>query len=107
MPRQPSQRPRGAAVGLTAHSDLLVRVKAATQRLAASVEHARTAGHLQAFNIQYKARRLAALAERKTFMSYAAALKRLRGELAREAASRSGAVTKAETTDLFKAVFDS
>jgi hypothetical protein len=96
---------RALMIGLTLHNDLLMRVKTATQRLAANVENARTTGHLQAFNTQYKARRLAASAEGKPFMSYATALKRLRGELAREAAGRSGVVTKAETADLFKAVF--
>jgi hypothetical protein len=96
---------RDLGVGLTGHSDLLIRVKAATTRIASQTEAARVNGHLKAFNQQFKARRLRAAAEGKTFMSYTAALRRLRGELATKAAGRSGAVTQSETAGLFAAVF--
>jgi hypothetical protein len=96
---------RDLAVGLTAHDALLVRVKAATQRLASQTEQARISGHLRDFNAAYKARRLKAQAEGRGFMSYTVALRRLRGQLATRAAARSGVVV-ADGKDLMAAVFD-
>jgi hypothetical protein len=95
---------RDLAVGLTGHNDLLVRVKAATQ--AAKPSRHASVGNLKEFNAAYKARRLRAAAEGKTFMPYAAALRRLRGALATRAAARSGAVAaKAERASLIAQVF--
>jgi hypothetical protein len=96
---------RDLAVGLTGHNDLLVRAKAATQRLASETEQARLSGRLREFNAAYKARRLQATAEGKSFPSYTVALRRLRGALARQAAGRSGAAAQAETADLMATVF--
>jgi hypothetical protein len=96
---------RDIGVGLTAHDDLLTRVRAATQRIANEVETARMAGYLKDFNHRYKTLRLRAQSEGRPFMSYSQAVRKLRGALATSAASRSSAATKAATAGLFATVF--
>jgi hypothetical protein len=96
---------RDLAVRLSPHDEFMTRVRSATQRIAGNVEAARLNGHLRRFNQEFKSRRLKATAEGKPFMSYTAALRRLRGVLATKAAARSG-VAMPDSTDLMTSVFD-
>jgi hypothetical protein len=96
---------RDLGVGLTAHDDLLRRVRAATQRIASDLEHARMAGHLRDFNRRYKVLRLQAQSEGRPFMSYEKAKRRLRGALATKAAAIAN-VVKADTRTLLAQVFE-
>jgi hypothetical protein len=72
----------GHGVTLTEHEIAVARAKDATQRINAFVDSMRKTGSLQVFNRHYKAARAAALARGESFMSYTAALGRLRSQIA-------------------------
>jgi hypothetical protein len=86
-------------IPLTAHASLINRAKAASGRIDAALCKAQRGGDLGFFNSEYRARRQAAAAAGRGFMSYQAAQGRLRSAIAGVAAGQV-------TTDLLARVFD-
>jgi hypothetical protein len=72
-----------------------------SERLRKHLDQMRQSGELHAFNREYKARRRAALERGQTFMSYKAAMARLR----RAVVAHWNSGRSAETANLYIAVF--
>jgi hypothetical protein len=86
---------------VTEHETVVQRAAAAVARIELGLDKAQKEGLLTQFNRAYKAHRLAAKAEGRRFMGYAAAQARLRSALA-SAAANGG---KVEPAELLASVF--
>jgi len=85
---------------LTPHATVAERATEAVDRIDCTLNAARLRGDLAFFNGTYKARRAAAAAQGRGFMSYGVALRRLRKAVASVAAN-GGAVTRSLMLDVF------
>jgi hypothetical protein len=85
---------------LTDHATVAQRVGEAVGRIDDSLKAAQRRGDLAFFNQLYKAQRVAAAAQGRSFMSYGVALRRLRQAVA-AAAANGGAVTRSLMLSVF------
>ena len=85
---------------LTDHATVAQRVEAAVGQIDASLNAAQRRGDLAFFNQAYKARRTAAAAQGRGFMSYGLALRRLRQAVA-GAAANGGQCTRSLMLSVF------
>ncbi len=79
-------------IALTEHEEAVARARAAVIRINAMLNEAHARGDLKFFNAEFHRRRVAARAVGVRFMSYGAAMQRLRKELATVAAGRISAL---------------
>ena len=91
---------RALGIPLTAHTLLISRAKSASGRIDAALSKAQRGGNLKFFNSEYRARRQAAAAAGRSFMSYRAAQGRLRKAI-------TGVAAGGPTRDLVARVFNS
>jgi hypothetical protein len=90
-------------IPLTDHATVAQRVGEAVGRIDAGLSEAQRRGDLAFFNSAYKARRQAAAAQGKGFMSYGLALRRLRQAVA-GAAANGGQCTRSLMLSVFSDV---